>query len=243
VTLERTRAARGTGAPAVAVAGGLAVSHGVRSPFSAAVGIGIGAAVTAGDVDRIEAHLGLGGGPVRVEVTPFSDASLTEELARRGYQLERFFQVWTREPIPAPAAARGGGSVRIARQEEAPTWVEVFARSFLGAATQSEGQREALLAMVLAQGNVPWLAEEAGEPAGVALCSAEGGVAWLSGAGVLPSLRGRGIQEALVRARLGWAVSRGCDVAAAATEPGTPSQRTLERCGFRVAYPKAVLVH
>ena len=37
--------------------------------------------------------------------------------------------------------------------------------------------------------------------------------------------------------------SRGCDLAASATEPGTASQRTLERCGFRVAYPKAVLVH
>jgi hypothetical protein len=32
-------------------------------------------------------------------------------------------------------------------------------------------------------------------------------------------------------------------LAASATEPGTASQRTLERCGFRVAYPKAVLVH
>jgi hypothetical protein len=48
---------------------------------------------------------------------------------------------------------------------------------------------------------------------------------------------------ALVRARLAWAAGMGCDLAASATEPGTPSQRTLEGCGFRVAYPKAVLVH
>ena len=78
---------------------------------------------------------------------------------------------------------------------------------------------------------------------GVALSSAEGGVAWLSGAGVLPASRGRGLQCALVRARLAWAAAQGCDLAASATEPGTASQRTLERCGFRVAYPKAVLVH
>jgi GNAT superfamily N-acetyltransferase len=76
----------------------------------------------------------------------------------------------------------------------------------------------------------------------VALASAEGGVAWLSGAGVVPAARGRGIQAALVRARLAWGAARGCDVAAAATEPGSASQRTLQRCGFQVAYPKVVLV-
>jgi GNAT superfamily N-acetyltransferase len=84
---------------------------------------------------------------------------------------------------------------------------------------------------------------EGGGPVGVALSSSEGGVAWLSGAGVLPASRGKGLQAALVRARLAWAASRSCDLAASATEPGSASQRTLERCGFRVAYPRAVLVH
>jgi GNAT superfamily N-acetyltransferase len=60
---------------------------------------------------------------------------------------------------------------------------------------------------------------------------------------VLPAHRGRGLQVELVRARLAWATAQGCDLAASATEPGTASQRTLERCGFRAAYPKAVLVH
>jgi GNAT superfamily N-acetyltransferase len=237
--LERTRAARGSGAPALVVGGGFAVSHGVRSPFSAAIGMGIGAPVTARDVDRIEAHLGLGGGPVRIEVTPFADASLTEELGRRGYQLERFFQVWTREPSPSGQ----DGAIRIAEPAEAAEWVEIFSRSFLGTPTQSDAQREALGAMLVADGSVPWLAEVAGAAVAVALSSSEGGVAWLSGAGVLPASRGHRLQEKLVRARLAWAFSRGCDLAASATEPGTPSQRTLERCGFWAAYPKAVLVH
>jgi GNAT superfamily N-acetyltransferase len=201
--------------------------------------MGIGEAVTSREVDRIEAHLGLGGGPVRIEVTPFADASLTEELGRRGYQLERFFQVWTREP----EAGKQGGLARIAEPAEAAEWVEIFSRSFLGAPTQSEAQREALRAMLAADGSVPWLAEVGGAAVAVALSSAEGGVAWLSGAGVLPDSRGHGLQEELVRARLAWAFSRGCDLAASATEPGTASQRTLERCGFLAAYPKAVLVH
>jgi GNAT superfamily N-acetyltransferase len=237
--LERTRAARGTGAPAVEVAGGLAVSHGARSPFSAAIGVGLGVPVAEGDVDRIEAHLGMGGGPVRIEVVPFTDPSLTEELGRRGYQLERFFQVWTRTPSTEPS----GDDVRVASPSEEGTWVDLFSRAFLGAPVQSESQREGLACMARAEGSVPWFALEGGVPVGVALSSAEGGVAWLSGAGVLPASRGRELQGALVRARLAWAASRGCDLAASATEPGTASQRTLERCGFRVAYPKAILVH
>jgi len=237
--LERTRAARGTGTPAVEVAGGLAVSHGARSPFSAAVGVGLGAPIAEGDVDRIEAHLGLGGGPVRIEVTPFTDPSLTEELGRRGYQLERFFQVWTRPPSDDPPVA----DVRIAAPSEEGAWLDLFSRAFLGTLIQSESQREGLRCMARAEGSVPWLAFSGGSPVGVALSSAEGGVAWLSGAGVLPASRGHGLQASLVRARLAWAASRGCDLAASATEPGTASQRTLEGCGFRVAYPKAVLVH
>jgi GNAT superfamily N-acetyltransferase len=237
--LERTRAARGTGAAAVEVAGGLAVSHGVRSPFSAAIGVGLGVPVAEADVERIEAHLGMGGGPVRIEVVPFTDPSLTEELGRRGYQLERFFQVWTRAPSTEPS----GDDVRVASPAEEGTWVDLFSRAFLGAPVQSASQRDGLGCMARAEGSVPWFALERGVPVGVALSSAEGGVAWLSGAGVVPASRGRGLQGALLRARLAWAASRGCDLAASATEPGTASQRTLERCGFRVAYPKAILVH
>lgn len=237
--LERTRAARAIGAPAIEVAGGLSVSHGARSPFSAAVGVGIGTPVTEGDVDRIEAHLGLGGGPVRIEVTPFTDSALTEELGRRGYQLERFFQVWVRAPRGEPPQA----TVRIAERSEERAWADLFSRAFLGNPTQSEAQREALRCMARAEGSVPWLAFADEGPVGVALSSTSDGVAWLSGAGVIPGSRGRGLQAALVRARLAWATAQGCDLAASATEPGTASQRTLERCGFRVAYPKAVLVH
>ncbi len=237
--LERTRAARGTGAPAIEVAGGLSVSHGTRSPVSAAVGVGVGARIADGDVDRIEAHLGQGGGPVRIEVTPYTDISLTEELARRGYQLERFFLVWVGAPGGEPPAA----VVRIAEPSEERAWAELFSRAFLGAPAQSDAQREGLRCMARAEGSVPWLAFGDGGPVGVALSSAADGVAWLSGAGVLPASRGRGVQASLVRARLAWAAAHGCDLAASATEPGTASQRTLERCGFRVAYPKAVLVH
>ncbi len=102
--------------------------------------------------------------------------------------------------------------------------------------------RQSLLALTAAAGSACFAAFREGELAGVAMVSGHQGVATLSGAGVLPAHRGHALQLALVGARVRWAASRGLDLAAATTPPGTASQRTLEKAGFRCAYPKAVLV-
>lgn len=221
------------------VAGGRAVMKGPRSPFSAALGVGLGGPVTAEDLDRIEAHLGVGGGPVRVELTPFADASLAEQLGRRGYAVERFHQVWVRPPLPLPEA-RPVEVRQISAAEEA-AWIAIFAEAVLGAAMPSAAQRTGLSAMTRARGNACFLCWREGAPVGVAIASALDGVGLLTGAGVPPRLRGAGLQRALVRARLAWAAERGCDVAASATEVGTASAATLARCGFAPAYPKVVM--
>jgi len=64
----------------------------------------------------------------------------------------------------------------------------------------------------------------------------------LAGAGVLPRFRGLGVQRALIAARLRYAKEMGADVAASSTLPNSLSQKNLERFGFRILYPKAVLV-
>jgi hypothetical protein len=50
------------------------------------------------------------------------------------------------------------------------------------------------------------------------------------------------VQRALIAARLRHARERGADVAASSTLPNTISQKNLERFGFRILYPKLVLV-
>ena len=132
--------------------------------------------------------------------------------------------------------------VRRIRPDEEVSWAETFAVAYFGRMPQYASMIEGLLAMPRADGNVAFGAFEGGALAGVALASAHRGVATLSGAGVLPERRGRGIQLSLVRARLAWAEEGGCDLAASATEPGTASQRTLEKAGFRCAYPRAVML-
>ncbi len=236
-----------TGAPgpagALRVAGGRAVSKGPRSPLSVAFGLGLAGPVTAGDVDRVEAHLGALGGEIRIEVAAPAHPSLGAELARRGYRLERFLQVLWRPVAPKAAAPTVGVEVRPMEAGEERPWAEAFALAHLGAALGSDAEAEDLLAIPRAEANRCFAAFDAGaRPVAVAIVSAHRGVATLSGAGVLPAWRGRGLQLALVAARLAWASARGCDIAASATDPGGASQRTLEKAGFRVAYPKAVMV-
>ncbi len=238
--MERTVRAAPAGAAALAIAGGSAFFFAPGSPFNVALGLGLAGPVGPGDLDRVEAHCGRAGGPVRVEVLPFGDPSLPGELARRGYALEVFHQVWARPPLPLPDAPPA--EVRLIQAGEERRWVGLFADAFMGGPPASDRAWETLLAMPRAEGNACFLAFRGAEAAGVATASAEGGVAQLTAAGVLERFRGRGLQAAMVRARLAWAAERGCDLAASATDPGTASQRTLEKTGFRCVYPKAVML-
>ena len=227
------------------VAGGLAVLKTRGSPFSMALAMGLDGPVSAEDVDEVEDHLGQAGAGVQVLVAAPADPSLAAELARRGYRLERFHQVWWRPPLPLPLPLSGPSAeleVRpiLAREESA--WAHAFALAFVGRPPASPAAAAALRGMIRAEGNVCFAALERGEVVAVAIASVHGGGATLSGAGVVPHHRGRGLQGALVRARLGWAAERGCDLAASVTDPGTASQRTLERAGFRCGYPRAVMV-
>jgi len=228
-------------AAACELAGGLAVFKGSGSPFSACIGAGLSGRVDGAEVDAVEVHLA--GGPIRFEVAAPAHGSLGFELSRRAYRLERQLLVWHRRlggEAPLPAAPRGA-TARPIRDGEEQEWVEVFARSFFGRPPGSAAAVAALLAMTTASGNTCFGAFRGGTLVGVGVVSSHLGIATLTGAGVPPEHRGQGLQLVLVRARLAWAAAHGLADAAAGTAPGTASQRTLERAGFRCAYPKVVL--
>ena len=64
----------------------------------------------------------------------------------------------------------------------------------------------------------------------------------LGGAGTLAEFRGRGLQTALLRARMSAAAKAGCEYVAVVTRGATTSQRNAERLGFRVAYSKVTVI-
>ena len=57
-----------------------------------------------------------------------------------------------------------------------------------------------------------------------------------------PAHRRRGVQTALLSARLADAAAAGCDIAVATTQPGSKSQQNVQRQGFDLLYTRAILV-
>ena len=57
-----------------------------------------------------------------------------------------------------------------------------------------------------------------------------------------PDHRRRGIQTALLSARLAAAAAAGCDIAVITTQPGSRSQQNAQRQGFDLLYTRAILV-
>jgi MOSC domain-containing protein YiiM/GNAT superfamily N-acetyltransferase len=77
------------------------------------------------------------------------------------------------------------------------------------------------------------LAELNGDAVAVASLHTHRGAGWLRGAAVVPEARGRGIQRALISARVRLAAELGCDLVGAWAEPGEVSAANLERMGMR----------
>jgi hypothetical protein len=68
------------------------------------------------------------------------------------------------------------------------------------------------------------------------------GVAQLTGAATSPAHRRRGVQTALLSARLADATAAGCDIAVITTQPGSKSQQNAQRQGFDLLCTPAILV-
>ena len=63
-------------------------------------------------------------------------------------------------------------------------------------------------------------------------------LALFGGAATVPEMRRRGLQAALLEARLRYAFEQGYPLAMMVTEAGSQSQRNAERQGFRIAYTR-----
>jgi MOSC domain-containing protein YiiM/GNAT superfamily N-acetyltransferase len=78
-----------------------------------------------------------------------------------------------------------------------------------------------------------FIAELDGKPVGNGSLHIGARTGWLRGALVAPEARGRGIQKALIAARVRAAAEAGCHLVGASAEPDEVSARNLERMGFR----------
>jgi GNAT superfamily N-acetyltransferase len=83
-----------------------------------------------------------------------------------------------------------------------------------------------------------FMAEIDGREAAAGALLVHDGVALFAGASTVPEFRRRGLQGALLAARMNYAREQGCDLAMMVAEAGSNSQRNAQRQGFLVAYTR-----
>jgi ribosomal protein S18 acetylase RimI-like enzyme len=235
----------------IPVAGGVASFAEEGSPFNKVAGLGFGGVPAAAQLAEIERAFAACGAPVQVELAHLADPAIGAELTMRGYRLASFENVLGLALGGGPGRVMPPGiEVRPSGEEEFGSWLDVVVDAVAhpdaqGVPSHEQFPREVVARAgrdMVAAGVVRYAALRDGVIVGGASVRMAGGIAQLTGAATAPAHRRRGVQTALLSARLADAAAGGCDVAAVTTQPGSRSQQNAQRLGFDLLYTRAVLV-
>jgi len=234
------------------VAGGWMAANGPGSFLNKAVGLAFDGEPTDDDVARVEQFFASRGIEPRIELTAFAPIGFLRRIAEAGFVLQEFEHTLVRPMDPAgiEGLVEGGwpDGVRIEPLDPTdPEQVRAFVlTSASGFYPEGEPIPDTLFRSGLKAARAPdhhgFIARVDGEIAGAAGSSFRGGVMSLFGTSVLPRFRRRGIQQALIAARLERGLSLQADLASITSHPGIPTERNAARMGFQLAYVRAVLV-
>jgi hypothetical protein len=234
------------------LAGGVAVCIGPQSPMTKVIGVGFDGLPDDAELAAVELAFLERGAPVRAEVATLADPAFHAALSRRGYVLEGFENVLGRGLGPEEATDPTIAGIEVAPTTEVRTWIDVVIDGFEqpdtgvvsapGESFPREVLEQAYADTVAAGGFSRYLARIDGLAVGGAAMRIDGTVAQLCGAATRLPFRRRGVQTALLRARLHDAARAGCDIAVVTTQPGSRSQQNVQRRGFALLYSRAILV-
>jgi GNAT superfamily N-acetyltransferase len=225
------------------IAGGSAVFGGIGSPITQAIGVGLNGTPSEAELEQLEEFYCSRGAAVELELCPLVELSLYQLLSKRGYRLIEVSSVLVREISTADRFGTTSTevSVRAAREDEGTLWSRTVAEGFAEEFPVTAEIVDLMQAFFRRGEACCFFAFAGGAAAGGGVVAAHEGVGGLFGASTLPALRRRGVQAALLAERLRWAQLQGCDLVASIAQPGSASQRNIERAGFCVAYTRTKL--
>jgi len=211
------------------------------------VGFGLGAPFDSDHLTMIEALYEKRGIAVEIDLCPFAETPTFDLLKQRGYAVNAFSNTYIHTGL---GSCRGGPQnssiqLRDLRPAEAEDFVAWSVSGFASQPTHRPMELLRLLAVsALRRSDTRLLvAELDGRVAGTAAISIMriGGTvaAHLFLASTLPEFRKRGVQSALLQARLDEARRAGAALATVTARPTNSSARNTLRAGFRLAYTKA----
>jgi GNAT superfamily N-acetyltransferase len=228
------------GAAAIQIAGGWAAFLLPNISLSRAAGLGMKGPVTRQEVETLEHFYRSRESMARILVSPYADLSLIEHLGERGFRVADFNSTvarLTKDPVAKPAL-----DVRRIELSGAADWVRVSLEAFAAPHPATLDTLDIFTAAFAWDKASYFSAYIDGAAAGGGAMHVLDGVAHLFAGSTLPAYRGRGVQTALIRARLAYARELGCDLVFSEAEPGSGSQRNLEREGFVSVYTQSVMI-
>jgi GNAT superfamily N-acetyltransferase len=235
------------------IAGGAAVLAAPGSPFNKAIGVGFSDPGDPGDWAHLEHEHDRRRARIQVESSTLADPRLATMLTGRGYRLVGFENVLARRLADdiTPAIATDA-SVSLVAEADAAPWNDAVITGFLqaddfdGPPSHESFDRSILERTYELLGAIPgfarMIAHRQRQAAGGGALYTHEGIALMCGASTLPAHRRRGVQSALLHARLAHARSVGCELAVVTTQPGSKSQQNVQRAGFELIYSRAILV-
>lgn len=217
------------------------------SPMNKVIGAGLDAPIDPAALSGLEAELRTRSDVVRVELATVATAASGTLLTERGYRLLGFEDVWLRSltaTTPVSALDVDVVSVDVVDPWRATTIEAVACPDGTGSPVDQLSRRTIEIAIddvLEASGFDRHVASVNGVVAGAASMFVHEGVALLTGSATLPVFRRRGVQTALIAARLDAARVRGAELAAVTTPPASRSGANAARRGFVLGYTRAIL--
>ena len=225
-------------------AGAFAIFDGADSPVTQTFCLGLFEEVTPDGLDALERFFLDHGAPVIHEVSPLAGVATIDLLCQRGYRpielSSVLYQTISPSTAPPPSAPRSlATTVRIAGPEDGPLWADLSARGWASDYPEMEQSIREFGAVACARtSTINFFAEVDGIAGATGSICLYENVALFGGASTVPAMRRRGLQTALLAARMTYAVERGHEVVMMVTSVGSQSQRNAERAGLKIAYTR-----
>lgn len=229
---------------------GVAVFAAADSPINKVIGAGFGASPDDVELELVERHFAAHAARLQAEIATLADPELHRRLCARGYEPSGFENVLG-HPLTGIADVPEAVAVTRAETHEIPHLAVVLADAFTTPDVGGVGGDQVPPHDVMCRwftttsrvdGYRAYAARVDGVLAGAAALRIDGTIAQFSGAGTLPAFRRRGVQTALLRARLRDAAAAGCQVGVVVTQPASQSQQNVQREGFALLYARQLLV-
>ena len=207
--------------------------------FSRCIGLGFDEPATQAMMDELEAFYAGHGLPTRIDACPFADPGLFEILRERGYVIESVLNTWFRRAQPVAFEPAPDVSVSLTGAEERAEWRDTIGRGF---ANDDEIPLDPIAETISRlPGKLLFLARIGGGAVGAAAANVRDGIGLVNGAATRAGYRRRGVQQALLAARINHLAGE-CEHLVVTATPGTASERNIQRFGFQLLHTKPILI-